>query len=104
MIVDLPDWIGSLLMPCPVSGCWHYYGPERSSNGYGRIKILGKEYQLHRVVYEILKRRLLKHEILDHRVCQTRCCSNPDHLEVVDVRINTHRGKAWLFKRKHEYA
>lgn len=102
MIVDLPDWISGLLMPCPMSGCWLYFGPERSSNGYGRISILGKEYQLHRVVYEILVRPLLKIEILDHK-CRVRYCSNPYHLEPVNVKINTHRGKAWLFKKPEDY-
>lgn len=79
------------------SGCWEWQG-ELNRNGYGRVWIGGKRHMTHRAVWELLRGQIEAGLVLDH-LCKVRNCCNPDHLEPVTVKENTHRGDAVLFKR-----
>lgn len=90
--------------PGKVDGpCWLWQG-RRNRNGYGRVRWLGKEPVVHRLIFELVRMVDIpdKH-VLDHR-CEIRNCCNPGHLEPVTVKVNTHRGKAKLFQAAYKYA
>lgn len=82
------------------TGCWLWRG-EINRNGYGRVWMNGKRFMAHRAVYEALHGPIADGMVLDH-LCRNRACCNPDHLEPVTVRENTHRGDAVLFRPKGE--
>ena len=82
--------------------CWVWTGKRKSRNGYGRMRVGGKERAAHRVIYEWLIGPIPDKRILDHR-CRNRACVNPWHMEPVTHRINTLRGDATLFKRPEDY-
>lgn len=89
----------------PVEGpCWIYVGRRFSSNGYGRVWWLGRELQIHRVIYEIfVMGPIARGMVLDHR-CKVRSCANPRHMREATVRQNTiENSVAVLFKRPAEY-
>lgn len=80
------------------NGCWLWEG-ELNRNGYGRIKIDGGRYMIHRYVWHHLGRALDDDQVLDH-CCRVRRCCNPTHLSAVTVQHNTRRGRAVLFKKR----
>ena len=80
------------------SGCWIWKGTY-NRNGYGRYCILGKQPMAHIHVYKILHGDYQEGLLLDHN-CRTRNCCNPTHISPVTPKVNTHRGKAVLFKKK----
>jgi hypothetical protein len=100
MTCKLPPTIDSCVTICEVSGCWLWQG-ELNRNGYGRVWVSGRRLMVHRVVYALLVGEIPKGLVLDHKsdVCSHRNCCNPAHLEPVTVKVNTHRGRAVLFKR-----
>jgi hypothetical protein len=89
------------------NGCWLWTGHRRGDRGYGGIKIDGKEYYAHRVVYEFFVGPIPEGLELDHichntdatcpggATCLHRRCVNPDHLEPVTHRVNDLRGKSF---------
>lgn len=86
----------------PGSRCWVWTG-RRNRNGYGRLRWRGREPVAHRLIWELIKDPIPYLHVLDHD-CKNRPCCNPDHLEPVTGKINTHRGDAVLFKVAHKYA
>jgi hypothetical protein len=86
--------------------CWFWVG-RINRNGYGRAWDVRTKTEpvAHRLVYELLVGPIPAGLVLDH-LCFMRCCVNPGHLEPVTVRLNTHRGKAVLFRKAsdEEYA
>lgn len=82
--------------------CWLWMG-RKNRNGYGRVRWLGQEPVAHRVIYELALGRIGDSMVLDHR-CENRNCCNPQHCEPVTVAVNTHRGRAPLFKKAYLYA
>jgi hypothetical protein len=75
------------------NGCWSWQG-ERDKYGYGRAWYKGFRYQAHRLIYWMLvdnhfKIDNLKQE-LDH-TCRNRSCVNPEHMEIVNKKINLKR-------------
>lgn len=104
----LIDRLLPLVQPEPNSGCWLYDGERLSRNGYARVWLAGAEHQpprrqgrevqLHRLLYELLRAPIASGLVLDHK-CRVRCCCNPWHLEPVTVQINTQRGDAVLFAK-----
>lgn len=71
-------------------GCWQWISTV-NSEGYGQIRISGKQRGAHRVVYEELVGPIPEGLQLDH-LCRNRSCVNPDHLEPVTHRENWRRG------------
>jgi hypothetical protein len=74
------------------SGCWRWLSHIETS-GYGRFSIKHRPTLAHRVAYELFREPIpsAKEITLDH-LCHHRWCVNPDHLEMVDLRINQDRG------------
>jgi hypothetical protein len=75
------------------NGCWIWTGGilRTRYQGYGRIKIDGKQCRAHRVGYELLIGKVPAGLVLDH-LCRTPACVNPDHLEPVTSGENVLRG------------
>lgn len=89
-------------MPEPNSGCWLFVGRWTTGNGYGKTYWKGVHMVLHRVVWLLIKGWICPGIKLDHK-CRVRACCNPDHLDPVYDVVNTHRGRAVLYKRKEDY-
>ena len=96
MFAKLPDTIFEKLAFCTVTGCWWWGARWDSGNGYGKVRHHGKCHMAHRIVYALLIDEVPDDLVLDHK-CRNRLCCNPEHLEPVTVKINTHRGEAVLF-------
>lgn len=77
------------------NGCWEYRNAIR--DGYGRIYFKGRRYQAHRFFYELQHGEIPKFnnqgKEIDH-LCRNRLCVNTSHLELVDKRTNTIRGRS----------
>jgi hypothetical protein len=80
-------------IPEPNSGCWLWTAALNHA-GYGKIGI-GSRHEgpelAHRVSWKLYRGEIPKGLTLDH-LCRVRCCVNPDHLEPVTIRVNSHRG------------
>lgn len=78
------------------SYCW-VWNHSKLNNGYGIISLNGKRILAHRYSYEYFKNKLPKFVNkgleIDH-LCHNRLCVNPDHLELVEHKINVLRGNA----------
>jgi hypothetical protein len=61
-----------------VGECWEFTG-KSVVDGYGRVKIKGKNLMVHRVMYELLVGPIGEGMTIDH-ICRNRLCCNPDHL------------------------
>jgi len=77
-------------IPVTETGCWLWTGADNGT-GYGRITVAGKFLLAHRAVYEALRGPIQDGMTIDH-LCRIRCCVNPDHLEVVSMKVNILRG------------
>lgn len=71
-------------------GCWTWTA-SLQRDGYGQVKIDGKQRLAHRVVYEFLVGPIPEELESDH-LCRNRACVNPNHLEPVTHRENMQRG------------
>jgi hypothetical protein len=85
----LPARFQEKIMPEPMSGCWIWIGAR--SIGYGAVGVGTKVFKAHRVVYELLVRKIPEGLHIDH-LCRLTACCNPCHLEPVTPQINLHRG------------
>lgn len=70
--------------------CWLFAG-EITEKGYGRVNIGGKNYGVHRLMYEELVGEIPQGLVIDHLCRVTQCC-NPAHLEAVTNTENILRG------------
>lgn len=87
-----PQTLDSVLDRCIVgdSGCWLWQG-FLNQYGYGRAKWRGRNWLVHRLVYELMERPIPAGLTIDH-LCRVRNCLNPGHMEPVTSRENTLRG------------
>lgn len=60
------------------NGCW-LWQKCCQSNGYGIIRVKGKNIKTHRLSYSIFKGEIPKGQIIRH-ICDIKKCCNPDHL------------------------
>lgn len=72
------------------TSCWTWSG-RTNGDGYGLIDVRGNGIRSHRLAYELARGPIPDGLEIDH-LCRNRACVNPDHLEPVDGRTNTHRG------------
>lgn len=72
------------------AGCWEWQG-YNNSQGYGRIRVNGRDISTHRASYEIFVGPIPIELELDH-LCRNRSCMNPAHLEPVSHAENVSRG------------
>lgn len=72
------------------TGCW-LWTRGKTAKGYGVVYHCGKQLYAHRVAYELVKGPIPDGLELDH-LCRVHACINPDHLEAVTHKVNTHRG------------
>lgn len=77
------------------SGCWLWTG-YKHADGYGLVKVDGKNRLAHRVVYEMLVGPVPEGLELDH-LCRVRACVNPDHVEPVTHAENMRRSDSLRF-------
>jgi HNH endonuclease len=76
------------------SGCWIWTGANKGSKEpYGRVYFCGRQFSVHKLVYELLKGPVPKGLVLDH-LCRVEPCANPDHQEPVTDKVNIYRGHA----------
>lgn len=110
MILTLSEWqrLSSRITEAEY-GCWESAWSKRKLNkGYTQIWLRGKQYFVHKVVFEYLKNTVPIDKCLDH-LCRNENCVNPAHLEVVTFEENIKRGKAnykkyiIFCKNKHRY-
>ncbi len=74
----------------PKSGCWEWQA-NTTPNGYGLVKLDGRNQMAHRVAYELFVGPIPDGLEIDH-LCRVRNCVNPEHLEPVTGRENKLRG------------
>lgn len=73
-----------------VGECFEWQG-YTNPKGYGHISIKGKQRYTHRVIIEIVQKRLLRaDEIVCHhpKLCNNPRCCNPEHLRVGSLMDN----------------
>lgn len=102
------DYYGSARTARNESGCLIWLG-RLDRDGYAdRIKIGGKEYRPHRIMYELSHG--VAPDVVDHvchtasnctlgRDCPHRACIEPEHLESVTAAENIRRGNTGIHKR-----
>ncbi len=76
------------------SGCWLWTGDtvgNGESNQYGRMRVNGKIWRVHRLAYVITNGSIPEGLVIDH-LCRNQLCFNPSHLEAVPQYANVMRG------------
>ena len=65
-----------------MEGCWEWTGA-LNANGYGKIRMLQKDWLAHRLSYTHHEGAIPCDKIVRH-MCHNRKCCNPEHLELGD--------------------
>lgn len=72
------------------SGCWLWQRGAHNRKGYGRIRVGGVKFMVHRFAYEAMVGPVPDGMQLDH-LCRNTRCVNPGHLEPVTPGENVRR-------------
>lgn len=89
-VSDLPERIASKIAEPDADGCW-LWTAATDGRGYGKVWWRGRMVRTHRLVYELLVRKIPEALQIDH-LCKVKGCANPAHLEPVTSCENTYRG------------
>ena len=73
-------------------GCWIWTG--FLFKGYGRFKPNGKQTSAHRMAYELSHNVKIPQSLTIDHLCRNRACVNPEHLEIVSLKVNVLRGES----------
>ena len=93
-----------------ITNCIEWKGYTRK-DGYGQTSNRGKRGRYaHRVAYEDVNGKIPNGMVIDH-LCRNRICVNPNHMEIVTLEENNHRGNGIPAKngrkkfclREHEF-
>ena len=68
------------------SGCWKW-AASHTKTGYARINFEGKQWRVHRLVFELQHGAVEAVVEIDH-ICGNRGCVNPNHLRAVSHKQN----------------
>jgi len=79
--------------------CIIWTGP-RDSEGYGRIKLRGQVWLVHRLIHEILLGHVPT-DLVVHHGCENRLCCNPEHFELSTNADNVRRAKRYCGIHHH---
>jgi len=69
--------------------CWFWVG--HIHGGYGRVSVKGVRIMAHRVALKLCGINIPSGLVTDH-LCRNKNCVNPEHLEVVESKVNILRG------------
>lgn len=97
----LPERFWDKVSPCPMSGCWLWFGSD--NRGYGMSWRDGKHVYAHRMALEAESGPMGRDVEVDHR-CMIKCCVNPAHLELVSHTENMRRANLAHPKRQENAA
>lgn len=67
--------------------CWPYMGSCKPYNGYGHFRDGQKDYNAHRLAWELTYGPIPEGKHVLHK-CDVPCCCNPSHLFLGDPAIN----------------
>jgi len=70
--------------------CW-LWTASKNRDGYGMVRLDGKNRSAHRVSFEIFVTDIPNYLMIDH-LCRNRGCVNPEHMELVTNKENIFRG------------
>lgn len=85
----LPEIMAKILVDMyDEQDCWEW--PYTNAKGYGRVKVKGRYYYVHREMYAYINGPIADGMQVDH-LCHNRSCCNPDHLEAVSHTENQRR-------------
>lgn len=82
--LDIEDRFWSRVNKGEVNQCWKWKAA--TSNGYGMMRVIGKQIYAHRISYLLLHGDLPK-GLICHK-CDNRGCVNPNHLYLGDHSTN----------------
>jgi hypothetical protein len=71
------------------NGCWTWTGCT-DPNGYGAIYWRGRTWKVHRVAWTLCRGEIPEGLTVDH-LCRNRGCVNPNHFELVPLKVNQSR-------------
>ncbi len=97
-MIPVPANIKFVQLPTMPDPCWEWQ-LHRSANGYGIIKLKGKNEYVHRLFYRIFNGPLHGATTVLHR-CDNKPCCNPSHLRKGTAADNIADCKA---KGRHSY-
>ena len=92
-MISILDLHPEKIMPEPNTGCW-LWTATMNSNGYGRVRHLGRNWYAHRVAFLLAEGYLPPRPLVMDHLCRNPSCCNPDHLQVVTIAENVRRGRA----------
>lgn len=111
----LPGHLAGRIVVDPVTGCWLWQG-KRIGKGYGAVRMNGRQWVVHRLVYTLLVGPIPDELTVDHvaaRGCAHKHCCWPAHLEPVtnlenirrwyDGKPRTHCGNGHEYTQANTY-
>lgn len=85
--------IDEILRYCEIiwpTACWQWLLGQNGV-GYGKVRFHGRDYLVHRLIYEVLVGPIPDGYHL-HHLCHNTLCCNPEHLEPVTSKEHLFRG------------